>query len=84
PIQGKKVIRFMDVMKESPAEAVAVPRGFDDMIFMMYTGGTTGPAKGAVLTQRSYMSNRHQVLEWLDLREDDVALSAFPLFHIAG
>ncbi|MGB4268070.1 MAG: AMP-binding protein, partial [Spirochaetota bacterium] len=31
-----------------------------------------------------YMSNRHQVLTWLDLQPEDIALSAFPLFHIAG
>ena len=84
PLSGKKVKRFADVMKEMSAEPVAVKRVFDDMIFMMYTGGTTGPAKGAVITQRSYMSNRHQTLTWLDLQSDDIALSAFPLFHIAG
>ncbi len=84
PIPGKTVIRFMEVMKESSAASVLVQRGFDDMIFMMYTGGTTGPAKGAVLTQRSYMSNRQQMLTWVDLRPEDIALSAFPLFHIAG
>jgi long-chain acyl-CoA synthetase len=54
------------------------------MMFMMYTGGTTGPAKGAMLTQKSYMSNRRQVLAWLDITPTDIALSAFPLFHIAG
>lgn len=84
PITGRSVKRLMEVMKESPADPVQVKRSFDDMIFMMYTGGTTGPAKGAMLTQRSYMSNRHQVLTWLDLTPQDVALSAFPLFHIAG
>ncbi len=84
PIAGKNVKRFMDVMKESPVDAVQVKRSFDDMIFMMYTGGTTGPAKGAMLTQRSYMSNRQQVLGWLDIIPEDIALSAFPLFHIAG
>jgi len=84
PLTGKTVKRFMDVLNESKADPVQVKRGFDDMIFMMYTGGTTGPAKGAMLTQRSYMSNRHQVLTWLDLKPEDVALSAFPLFHIAG
>lgn len=84
PISGKIVKRFMDVMKEAPADPVQVKRGFDDMIFMMYTGGTTGPAKGAMLTQRGYMSNRQQVLAWLDLKPEDIALSAFPLFHIAG
>jgi long-chain acyl-CoA synthetase len=61
-----------------------VKRTFDDPIFIMYTGGTTGPSKGAVLTQRSYMSNRQQVLAWLDIRPEETALSAFPLFHIAG
>lgn len=84
PISGKSVKRFMDIMKDSPADPVQVKRGFDDMIFMMYTGGTTGPAKGAMLTQRGYMSNRQQVLAWLDLKPEDIALSAFPLFHIAG
>jgi len=84
PLPGKTIKRFADVMKEMPADSVAVKRGYDDMIFMMYTGGTTGPAKGAVITQRSYMRNRHQMLTWLDLQADDIALSAFPLFHIAG
>ncbi len=84
PIAGKSVKRFMEVINQSKSDPVLVKRGFDDMIFMMYTGGTTGPAKGAMLTQRSYMSNRHQVLTWLDIKSDDIALSAFPLFHIAG
>ena len=84
PLPGKSVKRFMDVMNESKPDPVQVKRSFDDMIFMMYTGGTTGPSKGAVLTQRSYMSNRHQTMKWLDIQSEDIALSAFPLFHIAG
>ena len=84
PVPGKETIRFMEVIKKSPEKAVSVKRTFDDLIYMMYTGGTTGPAKGAMLSQRNYMCNRHQVLTWLDLQPEDVALSAFPLFHIAG
>ena len=84
PLAGKTVLRFAEIIKTMPKQSVAVKRGFDDNIFMMYTGGTTGPAKGALLTQRSYMSNRHQTLTWLDIQADDIALSAFPLFHIAG
>jgi long-chain acyl-CoA synthetase len=84
PIPGKTVLSFTDIIKKMPKDLVAVKRGFDDTIFMMYTGGTTGPAKGALLTQRSYMSNRHQILTWLNIQQDDIALSAFPLFHIAG
>jgi long-chain acyl-CoA synthetase len=84
PLTGKQVKRFMEVINAMPAGPVAVKRNFDDPIFIMYTGGTTGPSKGAVLTQRSYMSNRQQVLAWLDIRPEETALSAFPLFHIAG
>ncbi len=84
PVPGKKTIRFMEIIKNSPEKSVFMKRTFDDLIYMMYTGGTTGPAKGAMLSQRSYMCNRHQVLTWLDLQPEDIALSAFPLFHIAG
>ena len=84
PLTGKTVTKFLDVIQGMPKDRVAVKRSMDDMIFMMYTGGTTGPSKGAVLTQRSYMSNREQVRTWLDLGPEFFALSAFPLFHIAG
>ena len=81
---GKTVLRMTQLMAQTSDQPVAVPRSFDDPIFMMYTGGTTGSPKGAVLTQKSYMSNRIQVLKWLDMQTEDRVLSAFPLFHIAG
>ena len=84
PLKGKTVVRFMDAIRDMPNSRVEVKRTMDDTIFQMYTGGTTGPAKGAVLTQRSYMSNRLQTLTYLDLKPELMALSAFPLFHIAG
>lgn len=84
PLPGKTVLKFMDAIQGMPGDRAAVKRGMDDTIFMMYTGGTTGPPKGAVLTQRSYMRNRLQTITWLDIGSKDVALSAFPLFHIAG
>jgi long-chain acyl-CoA synthetase len=84
PLPGKKVIRFAEALKGMPKDPVQVKRTIDDLIFIMYTGGTTGRAKGALLTQRSYMANRLQTIAYLDLTPDVVALSAFPLFHIAG
>jgi long-chain acyl-CoA synthetase len=84
PLAGKKVVRFMDAINGMPTDRVEVKRDYEDTIFLMYTGGTTGPSKGAILTHKSYMSNRLQVLAWLDLGPDVVAISAFPLFHIAG
>mgnify|MGYP001354408330 CR=1 FL=1 len=84
PLPGKTVLKFMDALEGMPTDRVAVKRTMNDTIFMMYTGGTTGRSRGAVLSQRSYMYNRQQLLKWLDLQTEDVALSAFPLFHIAG
>ncbi len=84
PLAGKTLTRFMDAIKGMPTDRVEEKRTIDDAIFMMYTGGTTGPSKGAVLTQRGYMCNGQQILLWLDMVPEDMALSAFPLFHIAG
>ena len=86
PLKGKTVISFMDAIKGMPEDRVEVKRSMDDTIFIMYTGGTTGPSKGAELTQRSFMSNGQQTMTWLDLEfgGDEVMLSAFPLFHLAG
>jgi long-chain acyl-CoA synthetase len=84
PLPGKVVKRFTDVMKEYPTDHIEVKRSFGDTIFIMYTGGTTGISKGAVLTQKNYMYNCLQSVTWLDMHPDDIALSAFPLFHIAG
>lgn len=84
PLPGKVVKRFTDVIKEYPNDRIEVNRTIDDTIFLMYTGGTTGTSKGAVLTQKNYMYNFLQTMTWLDLKTGDTALSAFPLFHIAG
>ena len=57
----------------------------DDLAFLQYTGGTTGPAKGAMLTQRSVVSNVVQAQVWFephfDVREGAV-FTALPLYHV--
>jgi acyl-CoA synthetase (AMP-forming)/AMP-acid ligase II len=83
-LASKKVASIREIMQTMPKDPVAVPRGMDDQIFLMYTGGTTGPSKGAMLSQRNYMCNRLQLFAWLDVTPEDTLMSAFPLFHIAG
>ena len=57
----------------------------DHTLLIQYTGGTTGPAKGALLTLRGYMHSTvlTQVYRPWDIGTENVA-SAAPLFHIAG
>jgi len=85
-IPGKTVVSFTDAIEGMPEDPVLVPRTMDDTIFIMYTGGTTGPSKGAVLTQANFMANCQQTLTWADEPgyNGEVGISAFPMFHMAG
>jgi len=57
----------------------------EDRAFLQYTGGTTGVAKGAVLSHQNMLANIEQVSAWLQpvVKEgQDVVITALPLYHI--
>ena len=64
----------------------AVELGFDDLAFLQYTGGTTGVAKGAMLTHKNLVANMLQSKAWMKSagvgEEPEVVVSALPLYHI--
>jgi fatty-acyl-CoA synthase len=51
---------------------------------MLYTSGTTGDPKGALLSHRSYVLQAGQTQGTTGLGEDDVGLCMFPMFHMGG
>ncbi|MGE5084801.1 MAG: AMP-binding protein [Bacillota bacterium] len=58
---------------------------YEDIAFLQYTGGTTGVAKGAMLTHKNVLANMMQIRLWMTpkLNEgEEVAIAALPLYHI--
>lgn len=77
--------KFQDVLvkgKSLPLKPVSI--GFEDVAFLQYTGGTTGVAKGAMLTHRNIVANLLQSRAWLAQMEasGEVIITALPLYHI--
>jgi long-chain acyl-CoA synthetase len=62
----------------------AIRLGPDDIAFLTYTSGTTGPPKGAMTTHRNVVFNAQTYRDWVGLDGDDVVLGVAPLFHITG
>jgi malonyl-CoA/methylmalonyl-CoA synthetase len=61
-----------------------VPRGPDDLAAILYTSGTTGKPKGAMLTHGNLLSNAQALVELWRFTADDVLLHVLPLFHVHG
>ena len=81
-------VRFADVLAEGARlDLDPVNLTGDDMLFLQYTGGTTGISKGAVLTHRNLVANtgqfKAQMAEAIRPGEE-VVVVALPLYHIFG
>jgi malonyl-CoA/methylmalonyl-CoA synthetase len=61
-----------------------VPRAPDDLAAILYTSGTTGRPKGAMLTHRNLVSNAEVLVEAWRFSADDVLIHALPVFHTHG
>jgi carnitine-CoA ligase len=79
-----EVIRFAELDAWSTGDPDLPRPGPSDLAAIVYTSGTTGPSKGCRINQGYYV---HIGAAWqaaLELRADDVYLTAFPLFHLSG
>jgi malonyl-CoA/methylmalonyl-CoA synthetase len=65
-------------------DGAVVPRGADDLAALLYTSGTTGRSKGAMLTQGNLLSNAGVLAQEWAFSADDVLLHALPVFHTHG
>ncbi len=80
-------IHFMRrLIKATSAHPPTVPVDMDAPAALQYTGGTTGVAKGAILTHRNLSCNVQQVASWfVGARQGkEVMLGCLPFFHVFG
>lgn len=63
---------------------IAVPRAADDVAAMLYTSGTTGRPKGAMLTHNNLASNAKALVKTWRFTSSDVLIHALPIFHTHG
>src|SRR5262245_25516294 len=64
--------------------AEQVPVDLDDVVALPYSSGTTGLAKGVMLTHRNLVSNIEQALATVTMQNDDAFVAVLPFFHIYG
>ena len=65
-------------------EHQAVPRSADDLAAILYTSGTTGRSKGAMLTHGNMLSNAVMLKDYWGWKKGDVLIHALPIFHVHG
>lgn len=84
--QIKGAVRLREALSlgaRQPAPKVSLTH--EDLAFLQYTGGTTGVAKGAMLTHRNLIGNMLQSGDWIGAntrRGEEVIITALPLYHI--
>ena len=67
-----------------PAEFATVPSAADDLAAILYTSGTTGRSKGAMLSHGNLIANTRTLHDFWRWRADDVLLHMLPIFHVHG
>jgi fatty-acyl-CoA synthase len=76
--------QFANVLKQKANLEKPPPLSESDALAIIYTGGTTGNPKGAVLAHRTIMANAiNTVISW-NLTDKDVTLTSMPMFHTGG
>ncbi|HIE37199.1 TPA: long-chain fatty acid--CoA ligase [Candidatus Geothermarchaeota archaeon] len=86
-IDGEERFQFMKLLSEADGEVDRPDiKPKEDLATLMFTGGTTGVPKGAMLTHYNLVANIYQIDAWLfrGRKKQDIFVGLLPWFHIYG
>jgi malonyl-CoA/methylmalonyl-CoA synthetase len=75
---------FAERLAAAPAEFASIARAGDDLAAILYTSGTTGRSKGAMLTHDNLASNALALIDIWRFTRADALIHALPVFHTHG
>ena len=85
PSYISETLSFQQLLKAASPSKLTIPIDpLIDLAALQYTGGTTGTAKGAMLTHHNLVSNAMAFANFIQAKSNDTFLTALPLFHIYG
>jgi carnitine-CoA ligase len=73
---------FLEEIERAPAVELPPPAGADDPVLIIYTSGTTGFPKGAMHSQRNFVTGGEANISRVWLQPDDRLLTILPMFHV--
>jgi acyl-CoA synthetase (AMP-forming)/AMP-acid ligase II len=79
-----EAFNYEKLIQSSSDAEISVPVNESDTAFILYTSGTTGLPKGAMLTHNNVLTNLYNILFELEINSDDKILNGPPLYHCAG
>ena len=81
---AQRMLEFQTSVTVAADSSGTVPRQTDDLAAILYTSGTTGRSKGAMLSHGNLESNARSLSQQWGWAATDVLLNALPIFHVHG
>jgi long-chain acyl-CoA synthetase len=81
--RAKRYLFYEDLIKDAAPTEPEVQVDEDDMMILMYTGGTTGLPKGVMLSHRNLLSAMYGLIIAYSLTRHDIECFILPLFHVS-
>jgi len=81
---GKNTGGLMQIAQDAAPDLAPAPCAANDLAAILYTSGTTGRPKGAMMSHANLLSNARVLVKAWQFTSDDVLLHALPIFHTHG